>query len=909
MDYTELHVHSMFSIKDGLSSCEELAERAKELGMDSLAITEHGSIDSWLPFRDACKEHNIKPIYGCEFYIVEDHTIKEKKEDRKHMSVYAKNEQGLINIRKMLSIAGQEGLHRAPRISPAVFKKHHEGLVVATACLGSFVNTIWGEKFFRQLAKKMKDDLYVEIHGNDWTGQDEWNMKLYDFAQELDLKAIVANDIHYTYEWQAEHQEMLLCLSSMQWNRSNVWSNPDRWKFESKSHWLKDGNEMLQAFKKMGTKLPKQYVVDAINNTREIVEKCNNVLIEDKPVHLPLIAQCEPGNENEFFKDIIKKGFKEVVLESEWFSELDKEQQKITKKEYLDRIKLEYDLMERKGFVRYFLIVHDLIAWCKSKGIQVGTGRGSVGGSLVSYCIGITRLTDPIKYGLLFERFLSESRKDLADIDLDFDSSRRGEVIDYLKETYGSDNVAYISTFSYLKFKSSFKGVCRAFEIDAKYANSLTKEIPDLVDVTIDNVDEFEEINYFLNKNPKIKEFTFALNGVISNLGAHAAGIVISEHPLSNGENCVLSYRGKDKDLTINLDKRYCETQGLMKLDILGLAECGIIRKCFDYIKANHSVDLDFEDIPLGDERVYQMLSQGNTTAVFQMSGYTASNVCRELKIDSFDDMMIVNSIARPGPDTEEVIKRKRRGSWKKWGNDVDHILDDTFGCMLYQEQIMRIFNEIAGFDKEKTEKMRKLVSKSMGVTEMNKYKKDFVDGCIDLGIVSDDQADRLWSEIIDFSKYAFNKSHCCSYSYIGYIGAWLKVNYPAEFFAAVLTFSGDEKASACFEDAISNLRLEVELPKMYISDSTDWKAKDNKLYCPFKSMKGIGPAAAKEIAEYVPPVNQGFFDLGIDSSGLKPKIVSMLDSIGAFDEGRKLTLAELRKVNELFPFDLMLLA
>lgn len=907
MKYTELHVHTMYSLKDGLSNPEELVKRAKELGMESIAVTEHGNVDSWLPFRDACKKHDVKPIYGCEFYIVKDHLTKEKSENRKHMCVYAKNTQGLTNIQKMLSIAGQEGFHRAPRIDPDVFKQHMDGLVVSTACLGSFVNSDWGEDFFRYLADNMKDDLYIELHANDWKGQDEWNLKLYELAQELDVKAIVANDIHYCYSHQAEHQEMLLCLSSMQWKRELTWSSPDRWKFESKSHYLKDGERMLEAFKGMKTKLPKKYVLQAIERTNEIAEKCNGVVIEDKPVNLPLIPQCKGVDDAKFFKDIIKNGFKDLVLNSDWFLELDENEQKETKKKYLDRIKLEYDLMKRKGFIRYFLIVWDLIAWCKSQGITVGPGRGSVGGSLVSYCIGITRLTDPMKYGLLFERFLSESRTDLADIDLDFDSSRRYEVIEYLKSTYGKDNVAYISTFSYLKFKNSFKSVCRAFEIDSKLANELTKEIPDNFEVTKGNVNQFHEINSFLKNNPKIKEFTFALNGVISNLGSHAAGIVISETPLNNGENCVLSARGKNNDLTVNLDKRYCETQGLMKLDILGLSELGMMKSCFEMIKENHGVELDFEDIPLGDKRIYRALSMGRTTGIFQFSGYTATKITKELGVDSFDDMMIVNAIARPGPDSETIVKRKKTGVWKKLGNKVDDILEDTYGCMVYQEQIMRIFNEIAGFSKVDTEKMRKLVAKSMGVDEMNKHKEKFIEGCEGVEIVNASEADKLWGDIIDFSKYAFNKSHCCSYSYIAYIGAWLKINYPSEYLASSLTLREGDSEKAIFQEAIS-MGLTVHLPKIGISDATVWKSNGNNIYAPLKSIKGIGDKQAEKVLNREKPKNVGFFEAEDEHEGLPKNVVEKLDAIRFFDRDIKLNRSKLRKVQDLFDFDCLLL-
>tara|TARA_R110001599_G_scaffold129880_1_gene304624 strand:- start:1812 stop:3059 length:1248 start_codon:yes stop_codon:yes gene_type:complete len=408
MDYAELHMHTYYSIQDGLCSPEAMVKRAKQLGMKYLAITDHGNIDGWISFQQACKEHDIIPILGCEFYIVEDHKVKPKSDPRKHMIVLPKSQKGLQNIMKMLTIANLDGFHRAPRIDPQIFLDHCEDLVVSTACLGSFTTTKWGKKFFMQLIDIMKDDLYLETHGNKWTGQREHNDMMYKQHLRTGVKMVVCNDAHYSMPEDSLNQEMLLCLSSMKWNRNNTWDSPDRWKFESDTHFLKTGDSMIKAFRSMKSTIPEDVVIKAIGNTMEIAEKCGGILLEEKPINLPLIPQCEEGKEAEFFKKLIKDGFKKVVLDKNSLSD---EQIKI----YRDRLTEEFKLIESKGFIRYFLIVWELIEWCRNNGVAVGTGRGSVAGSLIAYVTGITRLADPIKHGLLFERFLSESRSDMPD--------------------------------------------------------------------------------------------------------------------------------------------------------------------------------------------------------------------------------------------------------------------------------------------------------------------------------------------------------------------------------------------------------------------------------------------------------------------------------------------------------------
>tara|TARA_R110001606_G_scaffold76846_1_gene177709 strand:+ start:4446 stop:5657 length:1212 start_codon:yes stop_codon:yes gene_type:complete len=401
-------------------------------------------------------------------------------------------------------------------------------------------------------------------------------------------------------------------------------------------------------------------------------------------------------------------------------------------------------------------------------------------------------------------------------------------------------------------------------------------------------------------------QFTYALTGTINGLGKHAAGVGVSSTPLTNGVNGVLCRR--NGSLTLNWDKKNVEDQGIIKFDILGLAEVGVIADTFAMIKDNYGIELDYEDIPMGDDRVFKMLSRGHTTGVFQISGWSATKIAKEMKIDNFDDICLVSAICRPGPDSDQIIKNKKRNRWAKIHPKVDEILDSTYGVLCYQEQAMKIFNVVAGYSKVNTETMRKVIAKSMGVTEMNRHKKTFFTGCAKIGYVTEPQASKLWDDMVEFSKYSFNLSHCVAYSYISYINAWLKVNYPAEFVACGLTYAGDDKAKAIFEDATNNLRLDIKLPKIGLSKSSAWTAKDKSLVAPYKSIKGVGEKMAIIMEEYKEPVNSGFFDLGFNAEGLPKKAVELLDRIYGFDEDKRLSLAELRNVNELFAFDTLLL-
>lgn len=893
-EWCHLHTHSHFSILDGLGSPEQYAKRASYLGFEYLCITDHANVDCAPELQKACEEHNLKPIFATELYIVEDIEIKDAKEKRAHICLFAKNIEGWQNIQKMISISNINGFYKRPRIDSKTLLSHLDGLCVSTACVGSFIRHKWGKKLFKQLNEKLQEDLYLEVQPHNIDLQREHNELCVKASKKFGRKIIATNDSHYIRKEDAKTQEVALAIRT-----KGKMDDPNRYKFPVDKLYYAPADE----FRTMWSAC-QPYEMDLVEewmgNTLEIAKKCSNFRLQKLDINLPQIPQCKGMStleENQFLKNLIKQGLKEFCPKGE-------------EKKYKARLSEEWGLIERKGFVRYFLIVWELMDWCKGNGVPLGPARGSCAGSLILYLIGVTQV-DPIKWGLLFSRFLSEARSDLPDIDADFGKEERPLAIEHLKEIYGRDHVAQITNLQYMGMKSAFRDVCRVYGIEAKDVNSLMKKADAYME---DNkVDKFDqtvinsvpELSRFMNQNGHIAKHTYDIAGTVRGYGKHAAGIVLAQNSLMDGVNCSLTKRGDS--IMANWDKRNVEDQGLLKLDVLGLKEMSIIARCLTYIKENTNEDLNLLDLEFNDKKIFRMLSQGKTTGIFQLSGWSAMRICKEMGIDSFADMVLASAICRPGPDSAEIIKRKKAGRWKKVHQIVDGILDDTYGVMVYQEQAMKIFNQVAGFSMEKTEKMRKLISKSLGADEMNKNKKEFMDGCEELAIVDANQADALWTDIVEFSKYSFNLSHCVSYTFISYWNSWLTIYYPAEYLAASLSLREGDSEKELFKSAVEK-GLTIHLPKIGISDATVWKAKDSSIYCPITAIKGIGDANAEKVLNRPKPKNIGFFEEENQREGLPKNVVDKLDAIRFFDKDIKLNRSKLRKVNELFEFDTLLL-
>jgi DNA polymerase-3 subunit alpha len=899
-EFCHLHVHSDFSTLDGFGSPEKFVKKAKSLRYTHLAITDHGNIDCAIRFQRACEKEGIRHVFGCELYIDEDRNKKGRDAKRFHLNCFVKNQKGWRNLMRLLTVAHLEGMAMRPRIDPDILLEHCEGLILTTACCGGFINTQWGMKLFKRLEKKLGDDLYLEVMPHELEQQHEYNLKVLDLADKYDLKVIATNDCHYVNKDDSIIQEQLLCIQ-----RADVMSNPKRFKFTVDGLYLCDAQTLENKFLDNCEYMDELEIKRYMRNTMEVAKKCEDFRLEQKPVHLPLIEGVEAENEDAFFETLIWDGLDKKI-----------DEEKIKKsciQKYEDRINDELDILLPKGFTRYFLIVWELLNWCKKNDISIGPGRGSVGGCLIAWLIGITSV-DPLKYDLLFSRFISPERNDLPDIDIDFDVEKREDVKEHLKKLYGRKNVASVSTFLTMKAAGSLQDLSRIYEIPKKEINAITKalQLEDNEMLSEEFFDSHEDdvVADFWREEPDICLDAIELQGTIKAYGKHAAGICISQDDLSLSDNCYLVNR--NNDILCNWDKDDIEYMGLMKLDILGLGCLSRNNVCLKMIEENHNIKIDLEDLELNDEEVFHMLSKGYCTGVFQLGSWGLTKFCKKLGIESFKDIYNATALFRPGPlrtgIAKEFIDRKKEGKWKKVHALYDQITEETNGVIIYQEQIMLILNELAGISWARCDKIRKMISKSKGADALSPFKKEFVNGCVDSETIDKKTAEGMFDDIVEFGAYCFNKSHAVEYSVLSYWDAWLKHHYPAEFIAACLSFisGSDEKSLKRQEDLLQRATeqgLKVSLPKVGISKALRWNAHDGKLIMPFKSIDGIGEKSAEAIIKETNKKRQGFFESS-ENYNLPVKVKKILKDIKAYDK-TEVKYNDVKKLKPYFKFNL----
>lgn len=748
MNFTHLHCHGSYSLLDGLGTPEKMAQAAKDLGFQALGITDHGNIDCFVKWQKACLDIGINPIFGCEMYIDENRFETGKEARRYHVCFFVKNQIGFENLQRLLTIANLEGFAKKPRIDPDSVLKNCDGLIMSTACLASFVQTVWGKKFLKQFVRQNPGDVYYEIMPIDVDRQVDFNLEIIKLAQKMDGKIIATNDVHYIKREDEELQEVLLCINS-----ADKISNPNRFKFECKTHYMCTAKEMLGMFRRNHPDIDMHLVKQAMNNTQEIVDKCKDFRLMKYPVVLPLIPQCAEGQEEEFLSNLIFAGLRKKI-----------KQGKIDKKrlpEYRSRIDEEFALLKDKKFVRYFLVVWEFIEWCRKNDIAVGPGRGSAGGSIIAYLIDIVQV-DPLKYDLLFARFISPSRNDLPDIDCDFQDTERHRVREHVQELYGVNNVAGISTFVSIKGKGSFRDVCRVFDIPNREVNEVSKLLDDEDDLTLDsfNNSEFEEVREFAEEHPDVVDFACRLQHVVRGYGQHAAGVCISDTDLRDGTKCNLVKRRGE--VVCNWDKDDAEYMGLVKIDFLGLSALSRIHECLTLIEETTGDRIVPEDIPLDNSDVYAMINSGDTAGIFQLGTYGICKLCKDLGIEEFKDLYNATALYRPGPlgsgITEEFVARKNGKEYQHICPQMADITKDTYGCIVYQEQVMFACNKLGGMDWGKCDKIRKLMAKSKGIEALAPFKEEFVAGTLRNTDLTETQAGELWDQLAEFGKYGFNK-------------------------------------------------------------------------------------------------------------------------------------------------------
>ena len=780
MSFVHLHVHTEFSFLDGECRIKELVSHAKSLGMKALAITDHGSMCGVIDFYKEALEQDIKPIIGCEVYVAA-RDMYDKSHDSgnstHHLILLAKNNEGYKNLVKIVSKAWIDGFYYKPRVDFSVIKQHHEGLICMSACLaGEIPQAILSDDEARtkKLIEKYlnlfgKENFYLEIQNHGIAEQKKANAALIRLAKEYDIGLVATNDVHYIEKSDAKYQDLLMCI---QMNRKV--SESDRMAFETDEFYLKSEEEMEELF---------GAIPESLENTKKIADSCN-VDFEFGVLKLPQYDVPDGLTSYEYLTKLCEDGLNKRYGENA---------------EAKERLYFELDVIKNMGYVDYFLIVWDFIKYAKDNGIPVGPGRGSAAGSIVSYCLEITNI-DPIRFGLIFERFLNPERVSMPDIDVDFCNEDRQRVIDYVVEKYGRERVCQIITFNKMKAKNAIRDVGRVLDVSYADTDAIAKMIPFDLKMTIPKALELNpDLKAKYDTDATAKELiddAIKLEGLIRNAGTHAAGVVIAKEPVTE----YLPLQKNDDVLITQFPKDTVEELGLLKMDFLGLRNLGIIKDAINIIKASTGKDIDIDSIDLGCDGVYKMIGRGETEGVFQLESAGMKQFMKELKPESIEDIIAGISLYRPGPMDQipRYIKNKENPASVKYKHEIlEPILDVTYGCMVYQEQVMEIVRKMGGYSLGRADLVRRAMSKKKEDV-MQKERKNFiygieedgkvlVDGAIRRG-VPESVANEIFDEMMDFAQYAFNKSHAAAYAFVTYQTAYLKHFYPAQYMAALLS-------------------------------------------------------------------------------------------------------------------------
>ena len=886
MSFTHLHVHTEFSLLDGAARIKDVVARAKELGMDSLAITDHGVMFGVIDFYRACKDAGIKPIIGCEVYTAARTRFDKDAEKDKymgHLVLLAKNNDGYKNLMKIVSEGYRNGFYYKPRIDKEVLKEHSEGLIALSACLAGDVQRNLLNGNYEGAKKEALEMVEIFGEGNYYLelqdqGLEEEAGILPDMKRlhkETGIDFVATNDVHYVKREDAEAQDVLMCIQT-----ASTIDDENRMRFSNDQFYLKSENEMRKIFAN---------TPEALDNTSLIAEQCN-VEFSFGELHLPEFEAPDGKSNRDYLRELCQNGLTERYAVGEKHSESDM----LSLQERLD---YELNTIENMGYVEYFLIVWDFINYAKENGIMVGPGRGSAAGSIVAYCLRITDI-DPIKFGLIFERFLNPDRVSMPDIDIDFCIERRGEVIEYVTEKYGADNVSQIITFGTLKAKAAVRDVGRVLNVSYQETDAIAKAIPFSLNMTIDKAlsmsPDLKEMYETKETVRKVIDMSKAVEGMPRHASTHAAGVVISKLPLDEYVPLYLA----DKGLSTQFNMTTIEELGLLKMDFLGLRNLTIIRNALEMIEDNHGVKLDFAKMEYDDPSVYETISRGNTQGIFQLESGGMTSFMKNLKPDCFEDIIAGIALYRPGPMSSipTYIDNKKNPTHVKYVDDaLRPILGVTYGCMVYQEQVMQIVRELGGYSYGRSDLVRRAMSKKK-MDVMLKEKEIFKEGCIQNGI-SAKAAEEIFNQMISFAEYAFNKSHAAAYAVLAYETAYLKTHYPVEFMAALMTsVMGDSKSMALYIRNCKDMGIIVLPPDVnesgkkftVIYDEDDAMHEHGRIRFGLMGVKNLGDGPIDAILEA--RANKGkptdIFRLidNIDIHKVNKKAIESLIKAGALD-------------------------
>lgn len=881
--FAHLHVHTQYSILDGASNITTLIEKVKSLGMEAIAITDHGNMFGVKEFHNAASKKGIKPIIGCEIYVAK-RSISEVsgKEDRSgdHLILLAKNLTGYKNLIKLVSTAWIKGFYYKPRIDKELLRKYSEGLIASSACIaGEIQDEILNgtlsaaETVLKEYLEIFGEDFYLEIQRHE-TYDPEADRSAFPLQQKVieafrklsakfNVRIIASNDIHFINAEDAEAHDRLICL-----NTAKDLDDPNRLRY-SKQEYLKSEEEMRKIFSD---------IPEAIDNVAQLVEKVEKYKLDHDPI-MPEFDLPEGYSDNdEYLRFLTYKG-----AENRWGN--------ITQ-EQTERLDFELEMIKKMGFPGYFLIVQDFLHAAREMGVSVGPGRGSAAGSAVAYCLKITDI-DPIKYGLLFERFLNLDRISMPDIDIDFDEDGRESVLKYVVNKYGHDKVAHIITFGSMAAKMAIRDVARVQKLPLPDADRLAKLVPERPGITLaDAYSEVPELARERESSNKLiaqtLKYAEVLEGSVRQTGVHACGIIIGKDSL---DNYIPLCTAKDTDLyATQYDGSHVESVGLLKMDFLGLKTLSIIKDATDNIKKSKGKDIDIDNLPLDDPKTFELFGKGETTGIFQFESTGMKRYLKELEPNRLEDLIAMNALYRPGP-MEYIPKFIRR---KKGLEPIDYpipvmekFLTDTYGITVYQEQVMLLSQELAGFSKGEADSLRKAMGKKKR-SIMDEMKLKFQEGCAKKGY-NIETVDKIWSDWEAFAQYAFNKSHSTCYALIAFQTGYLKANYPAEYMAAVLSRNiSDIKKITIFMDETRRMGMEVLGPDVNESVVKFTVNKDGNIRFGLGAIKGVGESAVLQLIEEREKngVYKDIYDLAerVNLNSLNKKNLEAMAVAGAFD-------------------------
>lgn len=875
--FTHLHLHTDFSLLDGAITLEKLINFAKENSFKAAAITDHGNIFGAVKFFQMAKKAGIKPILGMEAYLTEDANIKDAENKYYHLIILVQNSIGYKNLCKLISFSFQEGFYFKPRIDYKKLKEHSEGLIVTSACLGGHIPSLLMQNNYEEAEKRMDwfldvfgpERFYLEVQPEDQEEQKILNQKIYEISKKKSVQLVAAGDCHYTKAEDREAHEVMLAIQT-----HHKITDPDRFTFGDCRVHMRTKDQMLEIFKDHE---------DAVYNSGKIADMCNFQFQTDK-LFFPQFQIPDEFTQETFFEKLCKDGLDKLYK----VERIDKDKYDF----YLSRLDEEINLIIKMGYVGYFLVVSDFIQWSRNNNIPVGPGRGSAAGSLVAWALQITDI-DPIKYNLLFERFLNPERVSMPDIDIDFCIQGRDAVINYVKDKYGHDKVCQIITFGTMMAKGVIKDVARALGFPFEDSNAITDLIPDQLKITLkESLEQEPKLKELVDNNPKIaKLFDLALRleGITRHASKHAAGIVIS--PEAIDEVLPVYIPPKTTDLVTQFAMTELESLGFLKMDFLGLKNLTLISKAVELIEKNHGIKVDITKLPLDDKKTFELISAGNTSGVFQLESDGLKDVLRRLQPACFEDIIAVNALYRPGPlgsgMVDDFIERKHgRQQIKYIFDELETILKETYGVIVYQEQVMKIASAIAGYSLGEADILRRAMGKKKAEV-MAEQKAIFVEKSIKRNF-DEKKAGELFDLMAYFAGYGFNKSHSAAYALIAYQTAYLKANYCPEFMACLISLeASDAEKMAFYVQEAKDMNIKILPPDINYSQ-INFSVVESQIRFGLCGIKNVGASVLENI---INERQKGHFkDLfefcsRIDLRTCNKRVMESLICAGAFDQ------------------------